>query len=248
MTGPLNTFIEPNKIVDFLKKNIQFKQVCQTIWHEQIIKQAAEERGLTVTAEEIQAECDRLRHEKRLQKATDTIAWLADQMIAVGELEIGIRDRLLAERLAEHMFAKDVEKFFVQNKIDFEQVLIYQIVVPYEKLAQEIMYQIEEAEISFYEAAHLYDIDERRRYQCGYEGKVYRWNLQPDLAAIVFSHQKIGEVIGPIVIDKHSHLLIVEEFIPAELTPERYKDIRQQLFDRWLESELNYLLHNQPPT
>lgn len=248
MIAPLDTFIEPNKIVDHLKKNIQFKQVSQNIWHEQIILKAAEERGLTVTAEEIQVECDRLRHEKHLEKAADTMAWLVNQMITVDELERGIRDRLLAEKVAEHLFSKDVEKFFVQNKIDFEQVLIYQIVVPYEKLAQEIFYQIEEAEISFYEAAHLYDIDERRRYQCGYEGRVYRWNLQPDLAAIVFAHQKIGEVIGPIVIDKLSHLLKVEQFIPAELTPERYQDIRQQLFNQWLESELNYWLHNIPPT
>lgn len=244
MIAPLDTFTEPNKIVDYLKKNIQFQQICQNIWHEQIIHQAAEERGLIVTAEEIQVECDRLRHEKHLEKATDTMAWLVNQMITVDELEQGIRDRLLAEKLAEHLFNKDVEKFFVQNKIDFEQVLIYQIVVPYEKLAQEILYQIEEAEISFYEAAHLYDIDERRRYQCGYEGKVYRWNLQADIAAVVFSYKKLGEVVGPIVIDKLSHLLKVEQFIPAELTPERYKDIRQQLFNQWLESELNYWLHN----
>lgn len=244
MTALSNTFIEPDVIVNFLKKNIQFREVCQKIWYDRIVQQAAEERGLTVTAEEIQNECDRLRHEKHLEKAADTMTWLVHQMIVVEELEAGIRDRLLAEKLAEHLFSKDVEKIFAQNQVDFEQVLIYQIVVPYEKLAQEIFYQIEEAEISFYEAAHLYDIDEKRRYQCGYEGKVYRRNLLPKLSAVVFDRQKLGEVIGPITIDKYSHLLMVEQFFAAELTIESYREIRQQLFNQWLESELNYLLHN----
>lgn len=244
MTAPLAMLIEPDKIVNLLKKNIQFKEVYQQVLHENIIQQAAQERGVTVSSQEIQAQCDRLRHEKRLENASDTMTWLADQMIAVEELEIGIRDRLLAEKLAEYLFNQDVEKFFAQNKIDFEQVLIYQIVVPYAKLAQEILYQIEEAEISFYEAAHLYDIDERRRYQCGYEGKLYRWNLKPAIAAVVFNTKKLGELIGPVTVDKQSHLLMIEQFIPAELTPEIYQSIRQRLFKQWLDSELNYLLHN----
>ncbi len=244
MTAPLATFVEPDNIVSLLKKNIQFKEVCQQVLHEKIIQQAAQERGLTVSSQEIQVECDRLRYEKRLESASDTIKWLTEQMIAIEELEIGIRDRLLAQKLAEHLFNKDVEKFFAQNKIDFEQVLIYQIVVPYAKLAQEILYQIEEAEISFYEAAHLYDIDERRRYQCGYEGILYRCNLKAEIAAVVFSSKKIGELIGPVTVDKQSYLLMVDRYIPAELTPEIYQNIRQRLFKQWLDSELNYLLHN----
>jgi parvulin-like peptidyl-prolyl isomerase len=244
MTAPLGILIEPDKIVSLLKKNIQFKEVYQQVLYENIIQQAAEARGVTVSSQEIQAECDRLRHEKRLENASDTMNWLADQMIAVEELEIGIRDRLLAEKLAEHLFNQEVEKFFAQNKIDFEQVLIYQIVVPYAKLAQEILYQIEEAEISFYEAAHLYDIDERRRYQCGYEGKLYRWNLKPAIAAVVFNSKKVGELIGPVTVDKQSHLLMVEQFMPAELTLEIYQSIRQRLFKQWLDGALNYLLHN----
>lgn len=244
MTAPLGILVEPDKVISLLKKKIQFKEVYQQVLQDNIIQQAAQERGVTVSSQEIQAQCDRLRHEKRLESASDTMTWLADQMIAVEELEIGIRDHLLAEKLADYLFNQDVEKFFAQNKIDFEQVLIYQIVVPYPKLAQEILYQVEEAEISFYEAAHLYDIDERRRYHCGYEGKLYRWNLKPAIAAVVFNSRKVGELIGPVTVDKQSHLLMVEQFIPAELTPEIYQSIRQRLFKQWLDGELDYLLHN----
>lgn len=237
--------VAPDEFICFLKKEIQFEEVYQKILEQKIINQAAQERGLTVTPAEIQADAERVRREKRLEKASDTLTWLADQMITPEDWEEGIRDRLLAKKLAEHIFGKDVEKFFAQNRLDFEQILLYQLIVSSEKLAQELLYQIEDEEISFYEAAHLYDIDEKRRQQCGYEGKLYRWSLKPDIAAVVFSAQ-LGEVVGPLSTEQGHHLLMVQEFIPAELTSERHQEILNTMFKQWLASELNYMLHNQP--
>lgn len=247
MSQPINSSeisIETDEIFHFLKKNIQLKEVCYKILHQKIINQSAQERGVTVTAEEIQAEAERQRREKRLEKASDTMAWLVDEMITVDEWEEGIRDRLLAQKLAKVLFDKEVEKFFVQHRLDYEQILLYQIIVPYEKLAQELFYQIAEKELSFYEAAHLYDIAEKRRHLCGYEGKLYRWNLKPDVAAMIFSN-KPGEVIGPIKTDQGYHLFRVEEFISAELTSEIRQEIINKMFKEWLASELNYIRHNQ---
>ncbi len=236
--------VEPDEIIGFLKKDIQFKEVYQKIIEQKIINQAAQERGLIVTPEEIQASADRVRREKRLEKASQTLAWLAEQMITPEEWEAGIRDRLVAKKLAESIFAKDVEKFFAQNRLDYEQILLYQIIVDSEKFAQELFYQIQESEISFYEAAHLYDIDEKRRCQCGYEGKLQRCKLKADLAAAIFTSQP-GEVVGPIQIAQSYHLLMVEEFIPAKLTPETYQEILDQMFKQWLAGEINYMLHSQ---
>ena len=38
---------------------------------------------------------------------------------------------------------------------------------------------------------------------------------------------------------------MVEEFIPAELTPETYQEILDRMFKQWLAGEINYLLHSQ---
>lgn len=236
--------IKPDEVVDFLKRNIQFKEVSDRVLYQRVINQAAQERGIVITPEEIQAEADRIRHEKRLERASDTLAWLNDQMIAPDDWEAGIGDQLLSKKLAGFLFSKEVEKFFAQNRLDFDQVLLYQILVLDGKLAQELFYQLEEREISFYEAAHLYDIDEKRRNHCGCEGTIDRWKLTPEIAALVFG-AKLGEVIKPIKIEQGYHLFMVEEFIPAELTPQRYQEILDTLFKQWLESELNYMLHSQ---
>ncbi|MGQ4649788.1 peptidylprolyl isomerase [Lyngbya aestuarii] len=236
--------LQPEEIVSFLKKNLQFREVYQKILYQRVINQATAERGITVTPEEIQAEADQLRLEKRLEKASDTLAWLAEQMITPDQWEEGIRDRLLSKKLSESLFAKEVEKSFAQNRISFERVLLYQIVVEDGKVAQELLYQIEEKEISFYEAAKFYDIDENRRQNCGCEGEIDRYQLKPDIVAAVFSGQ-LGEVVGPLKTEQGYHLLMVEKFIPAELTSQRYQELLDGMFQQWLVAELNYMLHSQ---
>ncbi len=238
------TSVEPDELVTFLKRNIQLKEVCQKILYQKIINQAAQERGIKVTPEEIQADANRQRYEKRLEKASETLAWLTDQMISPDDWEAGICDRLLYQKLANSLFSKEVEKAFAQNRLDFDQVLLYQIIVSDGKIAQELFYQIEEREISFYEAAHLYDIDEKRKAQCGCEGKLERWKFKPDMAAIIFEAQ-LGQVIGPLQTEQGYHIWMVEEFIPAELTPQRYQELLDSMFKEWLSSELIYMIHSQ---
>jgi parvulin-like peptidyl-prolyl isomerase len=239
----IESSISPEEILFFLKKNLQFREVCRQVLSQRIIDHAASARELRVNPEELQAEADRLRRDLQLEKAADTVTWLTEQMITVEEWESGIRDRLLTQKLQESLFGQEVEGFFAQNRLDYEQILLYQIIVPYEKLAQEIFYQIEEREISFYEAAHLYDVDERRRYQCGYEGKLYRWTLKPEMAAVIFAAEP-GQLIQPIQDDQGFHLMIVEEFIPATLTESTRQEIQQRMFQDWLAGELNYVIHS----
>ncbi|MBD2199799.1 MULTISPECIES: peptidylprolyl isomerase [Calothrix] len=235
------SIVDPEEIVNLLKSEMNFKDVCQKVWFQRLINDTAQERGINVTPAEIEAEAHRQRREKHLEKASDTLAWLAEQLVSAEDWEIGIRDRLLSKKLAEALFAQDVELFFIENQLEFEQVSLYQIMVESEKLAQEIYYQIAEAEITFYDAAHIYDIDMQRRKHCGYEGNIYRFALEPDIAAALFS-SSTEELIGPLKSEQGYHLFWVDEFIPATLTPERYQEILNDMFNNWLHQELEYML------
>jgi parvulin-like peptidyl-prolyl isomerase len=232
-------------IVDFLKQEVALKGVCQGIVRRQIIEQTTRERNIFVTPEEIQAEANRQRYQKHLESAAATFAWLSDQMITSEDWEIGIQHHLLAQKLAEHLFGGEVERYLAEHRFDFEQVSLYRIVVPYQQLAQELFYQIEEREISFYEAAHLYDIDENRRLQCGYEGKLHRRDFKPEMAAIVFG-APVEQVMGPFPSEQGYELLVVEALISPELTAEMRQEIMSRLFQEWLTHELEYRIYHQP--
>lgn len=235
--------IQPETIVDFLKQEVHLRKVCEKILSYQIIERAAQDRRITVTPEEIQAEANRQRYQNRLETASAAFTWLTEQLITPEDWEGGIRKHLLFKKLAEHLFTRDVESYFAEHRLDFEQVSLYRVVVPYQQLAQELFYQIEEREISFYEAAHLYDIDESRRLKCGFEGRMYRWGLRPELAATIFGAQ-LGQVMGPVRSEQGFDLLMVEEFIAPDLNPEIRQQIIERMFREWLDSELNYLIHN----
>jgi len=235
--------INARTIVDFLKQEVRLRDVCQEIIFQEIIKNAAQEHNLAITDDEIQSEANRQRHARRLESSTETYAWLDEQLITADDWEAGIRAHLKSQKLARLLFEDSIHPYFVEHQIEYEKAALYHIIVPYELLAQEIFYQIEEEEISFYEAAHLYDIDENRRLLCGYEGSVHRWNLEPDISAQVFGVNP-KEIIGPIQTQEGFNLYMVEEFIPAELTSETRNEINHKLFQEWLLRELNYQIHN----
>ncbi|AFZ46627.1 hypothetical protein Cyast_0651 [Cyanobacterium stanieri PCC 7202] len=242
----INKTIGLNEFIDYLKKNFQLKDISQKIIEQKVVDRKAQELDLVITDDEIQEECDRQRQEKRLEKAADTMAWLTEQMVSVEVWEQAIYDKLLRKKLANELFGEEVKAFFSQNKINFEQVVLYQIIVPYNKLAWEILYQIEEEEMSFYHAAHLYDVDEKRRLNCGYEGKIYRWSLPPDISAKVFS-AKEKQPIVPFQTEQGYHILMVENFIEAELTEEICHEILDKMFEQWLMTEISYVLHDSAP-
>jgi parvulin-like peptidyl-prolyl isomerase len=230
-------FIPPELIIDCLKREIAFKEICRRVMSQKIIHRTAEARNIDVTAAEIQTEANHQRYQRHIESAADTFAWLAEEQITPEDWEAGICDRLLAQKLAESLFADEVESYFIEHRLSFEQVLLYQLTVPYPQLAQELLYQIEEDEISFYEAAHLYDLEKQRRLQCGYAGKLCRLNFQPEIAAILLGANP-GEIVGPIQSEQGYNLLMVEEFIQAKLTPEIRSIILDRLFQEWLEREL----------
>ena len=238
--------IDSAEIGDFLKSTMTLREICHQILGQKIVQKTASARNITVTPQEIQDESERIRREQKLEKISDTMAWLDANMLTPDEWEISIRNRLLVDKLARDLFAHQVEPYFAQNRLDYEEFVIYQILVPYQKLAQEIFYQIEEEEISFYEAAHIYDINPQKRFICGYLGKTYRRNFPPEVAAAIFRDPlPIGQVVGPIQTEQGFNLFQIEEYVRAELTRERAQDILMQFFRQWLDNEINYLLHSQ---
>jgi parvulin-like peptidyl-prolyl isomerase len=241
-----NVEIAAAKIDAYLQQEFKLQEICSEILHQKIIADACATRNISVPEEEIEAEANKIRSTLRLEKASDTLAWLKDNLLDPEQWEISINNRLLRQKLAQNLFDSKIESYFAQNRLDFDQFVLYQLVVPYEKLAQELFYQIEEEEISFYQAAHLYDVDRQRRYVCGYEGEVHRWDYHPDIAAVIFTTPVVvGEIIHPIKSKQGYHLFKIEDYLPAELTPKIRQEITDKLFEQWLNSELNYLIHNE---
>ncbi|MGB7251753.1 MAG: peptidylprolyl isomerase [Phormidesmis sp.] len=232
--------IKVDDIIEGLRRDLRFNEICRQVLSLDIIHREAAQRALEVSEEEIQSEGDSIRRELRLESAEKTLEWLNEQHLSAAEWEQSIRDRILTQKLSDAMFKKAARAEFEQNRLDYEQAALYRIVVPNSEIAQELLYQIEEEETNFFEAAHRHNSDPLQRAYCGYEGQVTRWAMEPDIAASVFG-ANAHDVIGPIAVDKGYALLFVDKFLAPELTDETYQQIRDRKFQLWLDTEIQRL-------
>ncbi len=234
--------VSPEDFVRYIRKQFQYREITQAILQQRLIRMTATERKLTVSEQAIQMEADQFRHAHNLENAADTQAWLDREQVDAALWEESINDQLIATKLSEHLFAADIERVFWDHRLTYDRVVLYQIIVSYPPIATELFYQITEGEISFYEAAHLYDVDLRRQQRCGFEGVLERRQLDPVMAPAIFgAHPQ--QVTAPIASPAGNHLFWIEEFIPAELTPAIRQEIMQQMFQTWLHNELMYQRH-----
>ncbi|WP_416665927.1 peptidylprolyl isomerase [Egbenema bharatensis] len=240
--------LENQEVIDFLRRDLRLKSIYQEIISQKIVSQVAQEQALSVTAEEVQAELDKIRYENYFEHPAQLLAWLAEQMSTLSDLQQRIYERLLSQKLARHLFSEAAQNFFSQHRSEFEQALIYRIKIPYESLAYEVFYQIEEEELNFFEAAHLYDANESRRLQCGYAGKQQRGEISPEIAERLFNAQ-IGEVLGPFKnADNTYELFLVDEIFPPTLTSTLYESLLNQMFQEWIENRLDIYISSLRPS
>ena len=225
--------ISTSEIIHQLKLSCQIPEIVEAIATQTVINQAAKEAQIEVTEAELQEEGDKLRLEKKLATAKETWGWLNKNHLSVQDFEELVRNNLIYEKLANHLFASQVEKFFYENRINYEAAVTYEVILEDRDLALELFYAFEEGEITFSEIARLYIQDSELRRAGGYQGIRHRKDFRPEIAAAVFAANAL-QILKPITSPKGIYLIWVEEIIQPELEEDLRQQIIDELFTDWL--------------
>lgn len=239
MTEQLN--ISTSEIIHQLKLSCQIPEIVEAIATQTVINQAASEARIEVTEAELQEEGDKLRLEKKLATAKETWGWLNRNHLSIQEFEELVRNNLIYKKLANHLFAPQVEKFFYENRINYEAAVTYEVILEDRDLALELFYAFEEGEITFSEIARLYIQDPELRRAGGYQGVRHRKDFRPEVAAAVFAATPL-QILKPITSPKGVYLIWVEEIIQPELEENLRQQIIDELFTDWLKAKAIYLI------
>lgn len=234
MTEQLN--ISTSDIIHKLKLSCQIPEIVEAIATQAVINQAASVARIEVTEAELQEEGDKLRLEKKLATAKDTWGWLNRNHLSVQDFEELVRNNLISKKLASHLFAPQVEKFFYENRINYEAAVTYEVILEDRDLALELFYAFEEGEITFSEIARLYVQDPELRRAGGYQGVRHREDFRPEVAAAVFAATPL-QILKPITSPKGIYLIWVEEIIQPELEEDLRQKIINELFTDWLKAK-----------
>jgi parvulin-like peptidyl-prolyl isomerase len=229
--------ISQNEILQQIKLTCQIPAIAEGILTRQIVARAAQEQGIQVEPAELQQAADSFRLANALGNAEETWLWLQKHHLSIDEFEELIYASVVSSKLAQHLFAKQVEPFFVDRQLDYSRVVMYEILLDDEDLALELFYAIAEGELSFFDAARQYIQDVELRRSGGYRGLLYRLDLKSEISTAVLSATP-PQLLKPIVTSKGVHLIFVEELIQPQLNEQlRYK-ILWDLYGQWLKQQL----------
>lgn len=229
--------VSQEEVFSHIKLSCQLPSVIEAIATRAAIANAAAEAGIQVEVSELQQAADAFRLEYRLQRSEDAWQWMQAHGLSLDEFEEMLSASLLAAKLASHLFAARVEPLFVERKLDYAQVIMYEIILEDEDLAMELFYAIEEGELNFFQVGHEYIQDRELRRTSGYRKPLQRSELKPEISAAVFA-SKPPQLLKPIVTSNGAHLILVEELISPQLDPVLTRQIMSELFAGWLKQQL----------
>jgi parvulin-like peptidyl-prolyl isomerase len=232
--------ISQGDVLQQVKLSSQFPIVVEAIASRQIVAQQAETLALQIDTAELQKAADSFRLKNNLVTVEQTVAWLKQHGLSLDDLEALMHHTVLSVKLAEHLFSAQVGPYFAERQLDYDQVVLYEVVLQNADLAIELFYAIQEQETTFEEVARHYIQDKELRRKGGYRGVLKRADLKPEISAAVFA-AGAPQLLKPIAIGKNSHLVFVEEVIQPQLDEALRSQILSELFSEWLKKQLAQL-------
>ena len=228
--------ITTEDILHQVKLSYKIPEIIEGIVTRKIIAATTENAGIAIDTEELQKAADQFRLINKLQSADATWSWLQKYSLSLDDFEEIVYANLMANKLIQHLFADKVEPYFFEHQLDYAAAIVYEVVLDDKDLAIELFYALTGGEISFYEIAHEYIQDIELRRSGGYQGKLHRQDLKPEISAAVFAAQT-PQILQPIVTSKGVHLILVEEIIKSELDDKLCCQIMSDLFYEWLKQQ-----------
>jgi parvulin-like peptidyl-prolyl isomerase len=224
--------LEYAKLSCKLPKLIEGAIVCK------IIKSKATQLGIEVTPEELQQLADSFRIAQKLHQAKETQLWLEKNFLSLEDFENLIQTNAISEKLVKHLFADRVESFFEENKLNYTEVAIYEMVLEDNDLAGDIYYNLQMGKANFHSLARRYIQEPNLRRCGGYRGVLCCNQLHPDITEAILAANP-PQLLKPIVTAKGIHLIFVEEIIQPKLDERLRARIGADLFSIWLEQQVN---------
>jgi hypothetical protein len=232
----LTTKITNLDLLHQIKITGKIPELIAGILQQRVIEEHAQRLGLDISDEELQVGADQFRQDNKLDTIAETEKWLTDRTLSMDDFEQLVITNLLTHKIARQMFADKIEPFFHEHILDYGGAIISEVVVNDYNLAIELFYAIQEGDMSFADVALDYSTGEHKQ-SGGYRGLVKRRELPPEISAVVFATQQ-PRLLPPIRVAKNTHLILVTEIIPPQLSSSVRERIMWDLFQDWLQQQM----------
>jgi parvulin-like peptidyl-prolyl isomerase len=229
--------ISAKEVVHQVKLSRQVPAITDSISIQKVILKTAQEMCIQVQTEDVQKAADQFRLFHKLRGASETWLWLEKYSLSIDEFEELIYTEVIADKLAQKLFADRVEPFFLAHQADYAGAVLFEVVFENQDLARELFYAIQEDEISFHEIAYRHIADPELRRLGGYRGLVLRKEMKPEIATSVFSAAP-PQILPLLATSQGVHLILVQELVQPRLDEAWKARILSDFFSEWLKEQI----------
>ncbi|MBL4613884.1 MAG: peptidylprolyl isomerase [Magnetovibrio sp.] len=176
-----------------------------------VLHQYADNQGLSVNADEVQNESDRLRVALDLADPKETERWLKGQGLSKKTFAQACAYSALRNKVRAHISDDAMERYYTQNENQFIDIDLYVIRMRNGRKLSKLAERIRDGEENFHLAAMDHSEDLETAPSGGYVGRMRRDEVPEDLEVGIFSVDP-GDIIGPIGDQTGSLLLLVKRW------------------------------------
>ncbi|MCJ8344129.1 peptidylprolyl isomerase [bacterium] len=221
-------------VIDAIRSSIMnSKDFLESTVNDLLIKSYCQKHQIIVSDQELQVAANELRYELSLESLEDLKTWLSDRFMTFFSFQEGLHLQILKNKIFHSFSKEEIKLYFLEHKLEFETVELYNIPLNDKHIALELHSQITEEDYSFHLAAMEYSTDVETKHLGGYAGFFSRRNLTGEIEAEVFKAQ-CNDIIGPITLGDQ-HLLFKVHSVQTPILEEQSDLIRQRLYDLVLE-------------
>jgi parvulin-like peptidyl-prolyl isomerase len=225
--------ITSSDILIYLKSSGAYKDAIQEVIRRKVITDYASKNSICVTDDELQNYVNDKRKALKLFSTPDVQKYLSTLGLNLDQWADALEYELLENKVKNVAVTDEgIEKYYNENKLQFRKVNLYKIVVENKDKCDEILMELRDDGLNFYNLAIKYSIDETSKFGGGYIGKIGRGVLKIIVEQKIFAAQS-GDLVGPFEDNGTFTLYKVADFVEQELNDDFKKQLKETLFKMW---------------
>ncbi|GAB4161939.1 MAG: hypothetical protein Fur0046_40510 [Cyanobacteria bacterium J069] len=226
--------------VQYLQAAGKLDELIGEILRQHVLEQVLQSRlDLAPADAEVEEAIAQFRQQSNLTDLADFQDWLASQAVDLDSLHTQTRRELQLRALRDRLAEPHLPQYFIERKLDLDQVVLSRLAVGDRDLAEELYQQLLEG-ASFEALAQDYSQTGDRLFN-GMLGLLSRGSL-PDALRAAVDAAAPGDLLKPLFLDPENLWCIfrLDRVLPATLDhPEVLETLRNELFDQWIMRQLD---------
>ncbi len=204
----------------------------------------AELESIECTAEEILSAYKAFYHHQHISSDEDRAIWLDRNHFTLSQFEKLIIRTVKLDRFKCETFGRQVDSYFLQTKSQLDRASYSLLRVKDFHLAQELFFRLQAGEATFPELVTQYSQGQEAETG-GLIGPHELSIPHPTLAQKIRSLNP-GQLAAPLQVADWFVVIRLEHYFPAQLNEKMRERLSDELYERWIQNQLNQLKSVSP--